>query len=167
MGLGAKPTPNSREVTIMKSQSNRRRDVAMFLVALLTLLFIAGDHPLGEHWGDTATGGTGTFGSKWVHTGSSGIRYGLWGESASSNARAVFGHATSTSGTGLAIGVYGESDSPTGRGVTGYVSDLNGTNHGVYGATYSADEFATGVYGINERPTAVNARGVQGLVGVS
>lgn len=38
----------------MKSQTNRRRDVAMFLVALLTLLFIAGDHPLVEHWGDVA-----------------------------------------------------------------------------------------------------------------
>lgn len=48
----------------MNSQSNRRRDVAMFLVALLTLLFIAGDHPLVEHWGDIAMSSNEEWGSK-------------------------------------------------------------------------------------------------------
>lgn len=32
------------------------------------LLFLAGDHPLMGHWGDTASSGAGTFGSQWIHT---------------------------------------------------------------------------------------------------
>lgn len=148
----------------MKSQLNRRRDAALFLVALLALLFIAGDYPLLGHWGDVASSNSGTLGSKWIHTGTTGVRYGLWGESASSDARGVFGHATSTSGTGLAIGVYGESDSPNGRGVNGYVSDTTGLNFGTVGATWSDNSYAAGVYGNNEREFAGSSRGVQGLV---
>lgn len=127
-------------------------------------MLIAGDHPLFEHWGDIASSNVGDFGSKWIHTSASGIRYALWGESASSDARAVFGRATSTSTSGLAIGVYGETSSPTGRGVTGYAPSMTGINYGVVGATYSNDVKAAGVHGFNERPLTGSSRGVQGTV---
>lgn len=143
---------------------NRKSRLLLFLIAGLALLLFAGDHPLVEHWGDTASSGAGTFGSQWIHTDTSGVRYGLWGESASSDARGVFGSATTTDGSGLAIGVYGETDSPTGRGVSGYASDYNGHNFGVYGATYSSHIKASGVYGINFRETSGSTRGVQGIV---
>lgn len=133
-------------------------------LALIVLLLLAADHPLLDHWGDVASSGVGTFGSKWIHTDTSGIRYALWGESASSDARAIYGIATSTSSDGLAIGVHGESASPTGRGVNGYASDINGLNFGVLGATYSLNAYAAGVYGNNERAFNGSSRGVQGLV---
>jgi len=110
----------------MRGQLNNRRGVLMFLVALIALLFFAGDHPLLDHWGDVATSSNEEWGSKWIHSDTGGVRYGLWGESASSDARGVFGSATSTSSSGLAIGVYGETDSPTGRGVHGYASGGSG-----------------------------------------
>ena len=147
----------------MKSQTNRRRDVAMFLVALLTLLFIAGDHPLVEHWGDVAMSSNEEWGSKWIHTDTGGVRYGLWGESASSEARGVYGSATYTGSSGLAIGVVGESDAQTGRGVHGYASNGTGINFGVTGSTYSTSPSASGVYGFNLR-TDISTRGVQGKV---
>lgn len=143
---------------------NRKHRIGLLLVALGALLFIAGNHPLVEHWGDVASSGAGTFGSKWIHTGTTGVRYGLWGESASSDARGVLGKTTSTSDTGLAIGVHGESASPVGRGVSGYASDINGENFGVLGATYSLHHKAVGVYGVNDRPFGGSSRGVQGLV---
>lgn len=123
----------------MKGQSHSRRDAAMFLVALLTLLFIAGDHPLVEHWGDVATSSNEEWGSKWIHTDTGGVRYGLWGESASSEARGVYGNATFTGSSGLAIGVVGRSDAQTGRGVHGYGSNGTGANYGVTGDTYLYD----------------------------
>ncbi len=95
----------------MKSQTNRRRDVAMFLVALLTLLFIAGDHPLVEHWGDVAMSSNEEWGSKWIHTDTGGVRYGLWGESASSG-RGVYGSATRPGWRSVSLA----SPSQTGRG---------------------------------------------------
>ena len=131
-------------------------------IAALALLFIAGDHPLVEHWGDVASSNVGDFGSKWIHTATSGVRYGLWGESASKDARGVFGSATTTDGSGVAIGVYGQTDSPTGRGVTGYATNGSGANHGVVGATYSTNFFAAGVYGFNNR-TSGPTRGTVGL----
>lgn len=140
---------------------NRRKAFLIFLVAGLSLLLIAGDHPLFEHWGDTASSGAGTFGSKWIHTDTSGVRYGLWGESASKDARGVFGSATTTDGSGVAIGVYGQTDSPTGRGVTGYATNGSGANHGVIGATYSTNFYAAGVYGFNDR-TSGATRGTVG-----
>jgi hypothetical protein len=147
----------------MKSQSNSRRDAAMFLVALLTLLFIAGDHPLVEHWGDVAMSSNEEWGSKWIHTDTGGVRYGLYGESASSEARGVYGSATYTGSSGLAIGVVGESDAQTGRGVHGYGSNALGVNYGVTGETYSTDATAAGVFGYIARTTG-SARGVQGRV---
>ena len=147
----------------MKGQSNRRRDAAMFLVALLSLLFIAGDHPLLGHWGDVATSSNEEWGSKWVHTDTGGVRYGLWGESASSEARGVYGSATYTGSSGLAIGVVGRSDAQTGRGVHGYGSHSTGANCGVTGDTYSTNPIASGVYGFNNR-TIGSTRGVQGKV---
>lgn len=39
----------------MTGKLNNRRGVLMFLVALIALLFFAGDHPLLDHWGDVAT----------------------------------------------------------------------------------------------------------------
>ncbi|MCA9866515.1 MAG: hypothetical protein KIS95_11595 [Anaerolineae bacterium] len=131
-------------------------------IAALALLFIAGDHPLVEHWGDVASSNVGDFGSKWIHTATSGVRYGLWGESASKDARGVFGSATTTDGSGVAIGVYGQTDSPTGRGVTGYATNGSGANHGVVGATYSTNFYAAGVYGFNNR-TSGPTRGTVGL----
>lgn len=113
------------------------------------------------HWGDTASSGAGTFGSQWIHTDMSGVRYGLWGESASSDARGVFGSATSTSGSGLAIGVYGETDSPSGRGVHGFASNESGSSYGVTGSSWSTDFFAAGVYGFNNRNSGAT-RGVAG-----
>ena len=142
---------------------NHKKRIALFLVVGLMLLFVAGDHPLVEHWGDTASSGAGTFGSQWIHTDASGVRYGLWGESASSDARGVFGHSTSTDGSGLAIGVYGETNSPTGRGVHGYVTSASGENFGVTGSTYSLDVQAAGVLGFNKRATTGSTRGVQGI----
>ncbi len=147
----------------MKSQSNRRRDGAMFLVALLALLFIAGDHPLVEHWGDVAMSSNEEWGSKWIHTDTGGVRYGLYGESASNEARGVYGSATYTGSSGLAIGVVGESDAQTGRGVHGYASNGTGVSYGVTGATYSTDPTASGVLGFIARTTG-SARGVQGKV---
>lgn len=108
-GIESQSNPQFQGVTIMKGQSHSRRDAAMFLVALLTLLFIAGDHPLVEHWGDVATSSNEEWGSKWIHTDTGGVRYGLWGESASSEARGVYGNATFTGSSGLAIGVVGRS----------------------------------------------------------
>lgn len=143
---------------------NRRTKLSLLLISGMVLLFLAGDHPLLDHWGDVAQSGDADFGSKWVHTDVGGVRYGLWGESASADARGVFGHATSTSGSGLAIGVYGESDSPTGRGVHGYATAGTGKNFGVTGSTYSTDIAASGVYGFNNRATAGSTRGVQGTV---
>ncbi|HEY1407350.1 MAG TPA: hypothetical protein VF434_00325 [Promineifilum sp.] len=143
---------------------NRNKRVVLFLIACLVLLFVAGDHPLVEHWGDIAQSGFGDFGSKWIHTDTSGVRYGLWGESASADARGVFGHATTTNGSGLAIGVYGETDSPTGRGVHGYASNGTGTSFGVTGATFSTDPLSAGVYGFNNQATTGSTRGVRGLV---
>ncbi len=61
----------------------RKANLSLFFIAVLVLLFVAGDHPLVEHWGDVATSSSGDFGSKWVHTATNGVRYGLWGESAS------------------------------------------------------------------------------------
>jgi hypothetical protein len=142
---------------------NRKQKVLMFLVAVIALLFIAGDHPLVDHWGDVASSGTGDFGSKWIHTATSGVRYGLWGESASTDARGVFGRASTTTGSGLAIGVYGETDSPTGRGVHGYNTSGTGANYGVTGSTYSTNALAAGVFGFNNR-TSGSTRGVQGIV---
>lgn len=124
---------------------------------------MAGDHPLVEHWGDVASSGTGSFGSQWIHTATSGVRYGLWGQSASADARGVFGRATSTSGSGLAIGVYGESDSPTGRGVHGYITSSTGENFGTTGSTYSTNQLASGVFGFSNQTTGA-ARGVTGRV---
>ncbi len=138
-----------------------KRKVLLLIVAALALLLIAGDHPLVEHWGDTASSGVGDFGSKWIHTATSGVRYGLWGESASKDARGVFGSATTTDGSGVAIGVYGQTDSPTGRGVTGYATNGSGANHGVVGATYSTNFSAAGVYGFNNR-TSGTTRGIVG-----
>ncbi len=43
---------------------NRKKIVVLCVVAALTLLFVAGDHPLVEHWGDVASSGAGTFGSQ-------------------------------------------------------------------------------------------------------
>jgi len=43
---------------------NRKTRVSLFLIAGLVLLFLAGDHPLMGHWGDTASSGAGTFGSQ-------------------------------------------------------------------------------------------------------
>lgn len=145
---------------------NRKTRLSLFLIAGLGLLLFAGDHPLVEHWGDTASSGAGTFGSQWIHTDTSGVRYGLWGESASSDARGVFGHATSTDApeSTLAIGVYGESDSPTGRGVHGYNTSASGRNYGVTGSTWSLDPLAAGVHGFNGRETTGSTRGVQGTV---
>lgn len=148
----------------MKGQLDSRRSMALFLVALLTLLFIAGDHPLNGHWGDTATGGTGTFGSKWVHTATTGARYGLWGETESADGRGVIGRATSLSESGIPIGVFGESASPIGRAVNGYVTDIYGPNYGVVGATNSQHDLAAGVFGVNDRVSTVSTRGVQGQV---
>lgn len=148
----------------MKSQVNRRRDAAMFLVALLALLFVAGDHPLVEHWGDVASSGNGTFGSKWVHTDTTGARYGLWGESASSNGIGIYGHATSLDDSGRAVGVFGEAASPTGHGVNGYAFDAYGANYGVAGATSSLNELASGIIGSNNRASLDSTRGVQGIV---
>ncbi len=141
--------------------SNKKR-FAWLLIAALALLFIAGDHPLFEHWGDVASSNVGDFGSKWIHTATSGVKYGLWGESASRDARGVFGSATTTDGSGVAIGVYGQTDSPTGRGVTGYATNGSGANHGVVGATYSTNVYAAGVYGFNNR-TSGATRGTVGL----
>lgn len=143
---------------------NRKRSIGLLLIALCALLFIAGDHPLNGHWGDTATGGTGTFGSKWVHTATTGTRYGLWGETASVDGRGVIGRATSLSETGFPIGVFGDSASPYGRGVNGYVSDVYGPNYGVLGATNSQHGQAAGVYGANDRISFGSTRGVQGQV---
>lgn len=139
----------------------RKANLSLFLIAGLVLLFVAGDHPLVEHWGDVATSSSGDFGSKWVHNATSGVRYGLWGESASTDSRGVFGSATTTNGSGLAIGVYGESDSPTGRGVHGYSTDGSGANFGVTGSTWSTNFYAAGVYGFNNRPSGAT-RGVVG-----
>ncbi len=147
----------------MKRQSNRWRDAALFLVALLALLFIAGDHPLVEHWGDVAMSSNEEWGSKWIHTDTGGMRYGLWGVSASSEARGVYGSATYTGSSGLAIGVVGESDAQTGRGTHGYASNSTGVNFGVTGSTYSSETGAAGVYGFNTR-TIGSTRGVQGKV---
>lgn len=147
------------------SVPNESQDkMSLFLIAGLALLFLAGDHPLLDHWGDVATSSNYEFGSKWVHTDVGGVRYGLWGESASTDARGVFGHATSTNGSGLAIGVYGETDSPTGRGVHGYATSGSGRNYGVTGSTYSTDSLAIGVFGFNNRASTGVTRGVQGTV---
>ncbi len=140
---------------------NRKIRLSLFLIAGLALLFLAGDHPLLDHWGDVATSSNEEFGSKWVHTDVGGVRYGLWGESASTDARGVFGSATSTNGSGLAIGVYGETDSPTGRGVHGYATNGSGANYGVTGSTWSTNFSAAGVYGFNNR-TSGTTRGVVG-----
>lgn len=140
---------------------NRKTKLWLFLIAGLVLLFVAGDHPLVEHWGDTASSGAGTFGSQWIHTDTSGVRYGLWGESASTDARGVFGNATSTDGSGLAIGVYGETDSPSGRGVHGFASNGSGSSYGVTGSSWSTDFYAAGVYGFNNRSSGAT-RGVVG-----
>lgn len=105
-----------------------RKNLIVVMTSLLALLLIAGDHPLVEHWNDVASSNVGIYGSKWIHTGTSGIRYGLWGESASIEARAIYGQATSTDGSGLAIGVFGEFDSPTGRGVHAFASNTDGIN---------------------------------------
>jgi hypothetical protein len=145
---------------------NRKQKVSMFLVAVVALLFIAGDHPLIDHWGDVASSETGDFGSKWIHTATSGVRYGLWGESASTDARGVFGRASTTTGSGLAIGVYGETNSPTGRGVHGYTTHGSGINYGVTGSTYSTNTSASGVFGFNSRTTGTT-RGVTGQVSSS
>lgn len=147
----------------MKPQLNSRRSALSIAIALLTLLFIAGDHPLLDHWGDVATSSNEEWGSKWVHTDTGGVRYGLWGESASSDARGVFGSATSISSSGLAIGVYGQTDSPKGRGVHGYATNGTGANYGVTGSTYSTNDIASGIYGFNLRTTG-STRGVQGKV---
>lgn len=142
---------------------NRKTNLSLLLIAGLVLLFVAGDHPLVEHWGDVATSSSGNFGSKWVHTATSGVRYGLWGESASTDARGVFGSATTTNGSGLAIGVYGESDSPTGRGVHGYASNPSGQAYGVTGSSFSTNELSGGVFGFHGRTTG-STRGVTGQV---
>lgn len=147
----------------MKGQSNSRRGMGLFLVALLSLLFIAGDHPLLGHWGDIAMSSNEEWGSKWVHTDTGGVRYGLWGESASSEARGVYGNATFTGSSGLAIGVVGRSDAQTGRGVHGYASHGTGANYGVTGDTSSTNAIASGVFGFNNRTTG-STRGVQGKV---
>lgn len=142
---------------------NRKTKLWLFLIAGLVLLFVAGDHPLIEHWGDVASSSNEEFGSKWIHTDAGGVRYGLWGESASTDARGVFGSATTTNGSGLAIGVYGESDSPTGRGVHGYAANGSGINYGVTGSTFSTTTIAAGVYGFNNR-TSGATRGMMGQV---
>lgn len=147
----------------MRTQLNTRHRVALFVMALVVLLLVAADHPLDDHWGDVASGNGYDFGSKWIHTATSGVRYGLWGESASSDARGVFGSATSTSSSGLAIGVYGETDSPTGRGVHGYATSGNGIGFGTTGSTYSSTAGTSGMYGFNLR-TSGATRGIQGKV---
>lgn len=142
-------------------KSRRGLLVGLAMLSILSLTLIAAVHTLVDHWGEVAQSGAGTFGSKWIHTDSSGVRYGLWGESASSDARGVFGNATSTDGSGLAIGVYGETSSPTGRGVHGYASNGTGANYGVTGSSYSTNIYAAGVYGFNNR-TSGSTRGVFG-----
>lgn len=142
---------------------NRKSRLLLFLIAGLALLLFAGDHPLVEHWGDMASSGAGTFGSQWIHTDTSGVRYGLWGESASADARGVFGSATTTDDSGLAIGVYGETDSPTGRGVHGFAWSGSGINYGVTGSTLSTEIRSGGVYGFSNS-TFGPTRGTLGQV---
>jgi hypothetical protein len=141
--------------------SNRNK-IGILVIALSALLLLAGSHPLVDHWGQSASSGAGTFGSKWIHTDTSGTRYGLWGQSNSSDGRGVYGYAASSTGD-FALGVYGETNSSTGRGVHGYASSGSGVNYGVTGSTYSTTSLASGVYGFNNRTTGTT-KGVMGVV---
>lgn len=134
--------------------------LALIALAILTVGFIAGAHPLVDHFGQTASSGIGAFGSKWIHTDTSGTMYDLWGESASSSGRGIYGRTSALSG--LNFGVYGETSSSGGRAVAGFANSSSGTSHGVYGTANGANQ-SSGVWGYNSR-TSGDTRGVQGGV---
>ena len=141
--------------------SNKQKLAGILFSVVVFATMLAGAHPLVDHFGETASSGIGTFGSKWVHTDTSGTRYGLWGESKSTSGRALYGRATSSSGQTL--GVLGRTDSTSdgtsgvyglharnfgsGRGVTGASQAPNGL--GVYGYNYNTGGSGIGVGGVN------------------
>ena len=139
-----------------------KKKLTLFALAISAVFLLAATHTLLDHWGETASSGAGAFGSKWIHTDTSGTRYGLWGQSNSSDGRGVYGYAASGTGD-FALGVYGETNSSTGRGVHGYASSGSGINYGVTGSTYSTTSEAAGVYGFNNR-TSGTTNGVLGVV---
>ncbi len=131
----------------------------LIALSLLATGFILGAHPLVDHFGETAQSGAGTFGSQWIHTDTSGTRYGLWGVSDSTTGRGVFGNATATSGD--ARGVYGQTASADGYGVFGINLASTGQAHGIRGNSDSSGSTSSGVWGWNGR-TAGDTRGTQG-----
>lgn len=136
-----------------------KKSTITILIALSLLVtgFILGAHPLVDHFGETAQSGTGTFGSQWIHTDTSGTRYGLWGVSDSTTGRGVFGNASATSGD--ARGVFGQSASTSGVGVLGNNTASSGTANGVRGISNSTS--GHGVFG-NATASTGDARGVVG-----
>lgn len=135
--------------------------IVLIALALFATGFILGAHPLVDHFGQTAESGAGTFGSQWIHTDTSGVRYGLWGQTESTSGRGVQGGALATSGQ--AYGVFGNSASPSGVGVFGNNTASTGGATGVRGESNASGPNSTGVSGWNGHTTG-NTRGVAGGV---
>lgn len=128
--------------------------IVLIAFALLTIGFIVGAHPLVDHFAQTAQSGVGTFGSQWIHTDTSGTRYGLWGQSNSTTGRGVF--ASTTTFTGDTRGLQGRSASANGLGVFGY-NDCIGDSVtcdgvGVYGYNVSTSGTGEAIHAFNNAP---------------
>ena len=118
------------------------------LTALLVTAVIAASHPLVDHFGETAQSGIGTFGSKWIHTDTSGNRYGIWAESVSTTGRGLYGKTTATTGDTRAV--VGRSESINGMGVEGINVGTEGV--GVYGHNAAESGGSSAFLGFNNSP---------------
>jgi len=119
------------------------------LTALLVTGALAAAHPLVDHFGEIAQSGISTFGSKWIHTDASGIKYGLWGESASTTGRGVYGKTSANTGDTRAV--VGRNESVNGMGVQGYNLGTEGV--GVYGHNDATSGGGSALLGYNDSPS--------------